>query len=65
MNWLTSVVRPKIRSLLRREQSIDEIWRLDRGFQNNVRVLHDRGLVSLVDSIVASEEFARAWGFER
>ena len=53
------------RSLLRREQSIEEIWRLDRGFQNNVRVLHERGLVSLVDSIVGSEEFARAWGFER
>jgi len=52
-------------SLLRRQQSVEDIWRQDRGFQNNVRVLHERGLVSLVDSIVGSEEFARAWGFER
>ncbi len=53
------------RALLKREQSVEEIWRLDRGFQNNVRVLHERGLAPLIESIVGSEEFARAWGFER
>lgn len=52
-------------SLLRRQQSAEELWSLDRGFVNNVRLLHERGLVPLVETIVGSEEFAHAWGFGR
>src|SRR5262249_40283792 len=45
------------RSLLKRQQTIDEMWHTDRGFSGNVRLLHDRGLVPLVETIVGSDEF--------
>lgn len=53
------------RALLKRPQSDQELWNQDRGFVDNVRALHEHGLVALVESIVGSAEFRQAWGLAR
>jgi len=53
------------RALLKRQLSDSEMWRLDRGFAETVHTLHRQGLVPVIQTLVGSEEFARAWGFER
>ncbi len=51
------------RSLLKRQQSDQQLWDEDGGFADNVRGLHRRGLEALVQTIVGSQEFQQAWGF--
>jgi hypothetical protein len=45
------------RDLLHRQQSDRELWQQDGGFRNNVEVLHQKGLVAVVEGLVDSEEF--------
>ncbi len=53
------------RDLLKRRQSDADLWNFDGGFADNVRALHKRNLVPLIQTIVGSQEFKEAWGFDR
>jgi hypothetical protein len=45
------------RDLLHRQQSDQDLWQQDNGFRGQVRALHERGLVAVVESVVGSDEF--------
>ncbi|MEO8504713.1 MAG: hypothetical protein ABI609_12515 [Acidobacteriota bacterium] len=52
------------RELLKRQQTDSDLWNSDRGFAGNVRELHKRNLTPVVETILRSDEFRRAWGFD-
>jgi hypothetical protein len=53
------------RQLLHRDMSNREIAYQDPGFRDNVRLLQDRGLAALVQTIVGSQEYQRVHELER
>jgi hypothetical protein len=44
------------RGLLGRQLSNQELWQTDGGFRDNVRALHEKGLVAVVHGLVTSDE---------
>lgn len=53
------------RQLLKRTDSYQTLWDSDPGFRENVRVLHDRGLAAVVQTIVDSQEFVNSQNLGR
>jgi hypothetical protein len=53
------------RQLLKRSDSYQTLWDSDPGFRDNVKNLHERGLASVVQTIIDSQEFVNAQNLGR